>query len=147
VLDMHVEVPFVPAAARKPKVLETYAEDTIVVVGQTRPKKRKRNSKKLTEQAESCEILAVPGNEDVEHHGVVSMSKPLGEKEKPEIVMEAGETSDEQDFDFSAVPNILDDDPDNEAQERNTKPKRLKSQDKTRKAKGPPFAAIRTYIG
>ncbi len=104
-LDMHVEVPFVPAAARRPKVLETHAEDTIVIVGQTRPKKRKRNSKKFTEQAESCEILAVPGNED-EDHGAASMSKPLGEKEKPEIVMETGETSDEQeDFDFTAVPN------------------------------------------
>jgi len=143
---MHVEVPFVPAAARRPKVLETHAEDTIVIVGQTRPKKRKRNSKKFTEQAESCEILAVPGNED-EDHGAASMSKPLGEKEKPEIVMETGETSDEQeDFDFTAVPNILDDDPDNEAQERNTKPKRLKSQDK-RKAKGRPFAPIHTHIG
>lgn len=143
-LDMHVEVPFVPAAARRPRVLETHAEDAIVVVGQTRPKKRKRNSKKFTEHSET---LAVPGNEDGDHHEVASMSKPLGEREKPEIMMETGETSDEQNFDFSAVPNILDDDPNNEAQEKNTKPKRHKTQDKTGKAKGPPSTPIHTHIG
>lgn len=137
---MQVEVPFVPAAARKPKVLEPHIDDTIVVVGQTRAKKRKRNSKKFAEQqGETRESATAAGAEEK----VASMSKAQGREEEPDAEMEMA--SDEQDdFDFSAVPNILDDDPDSEAQERRTKQKRPKRQDRANRAKGLSFDLVHT---
>lgn len=132
---MQVEVPFVPAAARRPKVLETRTEGAIVVVGQTRSKKRKRKDKTVAEQGESKGATAA-GTED----RAVSMSEAQGEKEEPAAEIASDE---QEDFDLSAVPNILDDDPDNEAQERRTKQKRLKTRDKASRAKGHSFLFTR----
>jgi exosome complex exonuclease RRP6 len=140
-LDLQVEVPFVPAAARRPKVLESHTDDTIVVVGQTRAKKRKRNSKKIAEQGETRESATAAGAEEK----VASMSKAQGREEEPDAEMEMA--SDEQDdFDFSAVPNILDDDPESEAQERRTKQKRPKRQDRANRAKGLSFDLVHTHF-
>lgn len=132
-----MEVPFVPAAARRPRLLDSRTEDTIVVVGQTRAKKRKRNSKKIVEQGES-ESATAAGAE----HRMADMSKAQGGEEEPGAEMETA--SDEQDdFDFSAVPNILDDDPD--SQERRTKQKRPKKQDRANRAKGLSFDLVHTH--
>ncbi|KAK2465781.1 hypothetical protein APHAL10511_002325 [Amanita phalloides] len=121
VLGMQVEIPFVPAVERIPKSLGTRFEDTIVVVGQTRAKKRKRNGKKTSEDGADISGLASGG-------------EGRGRKEDNDSQEGVGETSGGQDdFDFSVVPNILDDGSD---EERHAKQKRLKKQ---YKAKGSMF--------
>ncbi|KAF7331658.1 Exosome complex exonuclease RRP6 [Mycena kentingensis (nom. inval.)] len=85
---MPLEIPYVPAAHRTTKPAAEVVDDSIVVVGQARTKKRKRAK---TDDAETAEE-----------------SKPrASKKSSPTPQAEEG-------FDFSSVPNILDDVPNDE---------------------------------
>ncbi|KAF8959127.1 hypothetical protein BDZ97DRAFT_1906257 [Flammula alnicola] len=96
---MQVEIPYVPASQRPTKRVEE-ERDTIVVVGQARQKRKRKEAK------------GSPATEDG-----TNSSKPSVKKE--------GNASDEP-FDFSAIPNILDDNPDTE----DRKKKRQRKQNK-----------------
>ncbi|KAJ7730997.1 ribonuclease H-like domain-containing protein [Mycena maculata] len=90
---MQVEVPYVPAAQRATKhAAATVVDDSIVVVGQAKQKKRKRA------KTEGDAAADEPAG-----------AKKAARKEKAEAEEGAGEP-----FDFSAVPNILDDVPNGE---------------------------------
>ncbi|KAF8636209.1 hypothetical protein AX17_003695 [Amanita inopinata Kibby_2008] len=136
VLGMQVEVPFVPAAERKPKILDSRVEDTIVVVGQPRARKRKRKERGAVSLDAVDDGMEVEQNEaGLGQNGGPSKGREEFGKERErddsqDIVMEgADEVLEAQgDFDFSAVPNLLDDDPDNEAEDKQTKQKRHKKQ-------------------
>ncbi|KAF8148190.1 hypothetical protein B0H34DRAFT_737252 [Crassisporium funariophilum] len=105
---MQVEIPYVPASQRPTKRLKEET-DTIVVVGQAR-QKRKRAGKAAETSA-----------------GVEDESGPVKGKQKQKAQDESGVTVEGQEsFDFSAVPNILDDNPDVEDRKR----KRQKKQNK-----------------
>ncbi|KAJ6579470.1 ribonuclease H-like domain-containing protein [Mycena vulgaris] len=113
---MQVEVPFVPAAQRAPKIVEV-VDDSIVVVGQARQKKRKR-------------VKA-----DLEGEGETPSPKKATKKEKRQAAAEGegeGEGEEDETFDFSAVPNILDDVP-------NREDMRVKKKKKQKQAKDKPF--------
>jgi exosome complex exonuclease RRP6 len=94
--DMQIEIPYIPATQRKTITHE--ADDSIVVVGQARPKKRKRHLKSTT-----------GGKGSVVSNETLNTSDPRGIPDsdsapEPQEVQEP--------FDFSSVPNILDDNPD-----------------------------------
>jgi exosome complex exonuclease RRP6 len=103
---MQVEIPYVPAAQRSTKRVEVVEQDTIVTVGQAR-QKRKRKAGEGKEQAGS----------GVLEDGAFSDSKPNAKKTPVGAV---------EPFDFAAVPNILDDNPDME----DRKKKRQRKQNK-----------------
>ena len=92
VLGMAVEIPFVPASQRN---TTQPVEDSIVMVGQSRQKKRKRTKPIL----DAADLSCVPKSSNV--------------KLKPSDNEIA--TDNEEPFDFSAVPNILDNNPDVES--------------------------------
>lgn len=107
---MQVEIPYVPAAQRLTTIAHAKVEekDTIVLVGQKKRKRVKGGGKAKMEGEDSPSASIDGGNG--ESRGV-------------------SETNAEQaPFDFSAVPNILDDNPD--AEDRNRKKKRQKKQNK-----------------
>jgi exosome complex exonuclease RRP6 len=86
---MEVEIPFIPAPQRSINVLNE-EQDTIVVVGQARQKRKRPKA----------------SPEGVEAAGAA------GERIKKPKVKNGGEARDGGEaFDFSAVPNILDDNP------------------------------------
>ncbi|KAF8802130.1 hypothetical protein BYT27DRAFT_7113139 [Phlegmacium glaucopus] len=87
VSSMEVEIPFIPASQRPAKVLEE-EQDTIVVVGQARQKRKRIKS----------------GAGD----GVEAGSGSAGGKKKTKV---KDGTEDREAFDFSVIPNILDDNP------------------------------------
>lgn len=91
-----VEIPFVPAIQRQPV---SAIDDSIVVVGQARKKKRKRTKAESVAGADMD--VEVPENADTPHND--------GDSAEP--------------FDYSTVPNILDDvpTPDNDAASRKKK--------------------------
>lgn len=103
-LGMQVEIPFVPAARRNPG--ET-VEDSIVVVGHARQKKRKRTVKTIHEGPLSSRSSADVAFSDIHQ------------------AKNSGPGALEESFDFSGVPNILDDNPD---LEDTKKPKKQKKQ-------------------
>jgi len=103
VSSMDVEIPFIPAPQRSIKVLNE-EQDTIVVVGQAR-QKRKRPK-------------ASPDG----------VEATLGKKTKVTSGVEAKDEDGEA-FDFSAVPNILDDNP-NLGDEKTKKKKRERKEKK-----------------
>ncbi|KAF7318022.1 Exosome complex exonuclease RRP6 [Mycena chlorophos] len=106
---MQVEIPFVPAAQRSTKPVTEVLDDSIVVVGQPRAKKRKRVK-----------------SEGADGEG--SSSKPT-KKASPQA-----QTDDPEPFDFSSVPNILDDAPKGDEDTR-VKKKRKGKKDKGGEAK------------
>jgi exosome complex exonuclease RRP6 len=108
VLGMEVEIPYIPASQRK---VTQVVDDSIVVVGQARQKKRKRA--KIT-----------PGGIEPSVSAEASKLKEAGERG---VVANNESTSNEEPFDFSAVPNILDDNPNLE----DTKKKRKQKKQKT----------------
>ncbi|KAJ6544046.1 hypothetical protein B0H19DRAFT_1169443 [Mycena capillaripes] len=93
---MQVEVPYVPAAQRTTKQVIEVVDDSIVVVGQARQKKRKRSKT-------DTGVDGDPSTEDS------TTAKKATKKEKRDTSGEEAEA-----FDFSAVPNILDDVPNRE---------------------------------
>ncbi|EEB95284.1 hypothetical protein MPER_05767, partial [Moniliophthora perniciosa FA553] len=92
--NIQPEVPFVPASQRASKVNET-VEDTIVLVGQTKQKKRKRT--KATGQG---------GEPPGEPEDTTRKRKKGAKSQNRTDVTEA-----QEEFDFSSVPNILDEPP------------------------------------
>jgi len=104
--SMDVEIPFIPAPQRSTEVVNE-EQDTIVVVGQAR---RKRKRPKAT-SADGVETTSSSGKKTKVTKGV-------------EAKDEDGEA-----FDFSAVPNILDDNP-NLGDEKAKKKKRERKEKK-----------------
>lgn len=106
-MEMQVEIPYVPASQRR--TTAEIVEDSIVVVGQARQKKRKRTkgAAEATDQAPSAEDSAAKKTKN----------DRAADKTTPQ------EHSTPEPFDFSAVPNILDDNPNTDE----TKVKRKKS--------------------
>lgn len=90
---MQVEIPYVPASQRH-SVRTAEETDTIVVVGQARQKKRKRTK-------------AVVSTTDATGSEHAATEKPQNSQAKQDDDVETP-------FDFNAVPNILDDNPDTE---------------------------------
>ncbi|KAJ7699641.1 ribonuclease H-like domain-containing protein [Mycena rosella] len=117
---MQVEVPYVPAAQRTTKIAEV-VDDSIVVVGQARQKKRKR-------------VKADAGGEvDGEADGDAPTPKASKKgKRTSEGEGEGADAGDSEAFDFAAVPNILDDVPNGEDM-------RVKKKKKQKQAKDKPF--------
>ncbi|KAJ7621619.1 ribonuclease H-like domain-containing protein [Mycena polygramma] len=107
---MQVEVPYVPAAQRTTKQVVEVVDDSIVVVGQARQKKRKR----------AKADTGVDGEADEDS----SKATKKGKHDAPGGDAEA--------FDFSAVPNILDDVPNGEDM-------RIKKKKKQKQVKDKPF--------
>ena len=96
VFEMAVEIPFVPTAQRNATQI---VDDSIVVVGQARQKKRKR-PKATVDEADllhSADILNTTKTKQESVNPAVKDEEPNDVKEK---------------FDFSEVPNILDNNPD-----------------------------------
>ena len=87
VLGMEVEIPFVPASQRKTTQV---IEDSIVVVGQVRQKKRKRTKV---------------------HDGVGGSNGKKAREEQLDGNDQSNEANEQAPFDFLVVPNILDDNP------------------------------------
>lgn len=119
---MQVEVPFVPASQRttKPKPMDVIVDDAIVVVGQARQKKRKRT--KIADadaDANDAEPKKPSKKERKASAGGVSGLSTAGE-----------EADADEPFDFSAVPNILDDVPNAEDMRVKKKKKKDKHQNK-----------------
>jgi exosome complex exonuclease RRP6 len=96
VLGMAVEIPFVPASQRK---VTQVIEDSIVVVGQARQKKRKRTKTPMEDADPSRSVDSLNGKKTRQEQG---SGTP-----KDEVPSDGGKT-----FDFSVVPNILDNNPD-----------------------------------
>ncbi|KAJ7499560.1 hypothetical protein FB451DRAFT_1073819 [Mycena latifolia] len=120
---MQVEVPYVPAAQRTTKIVEV-VDDSIVVVGQARQKKRKRV------KADA----GADGDGEADADGDALSLKKATKKGKRAAKAEgegAGDSEGEA-FDFSAVPNILDDVPNGEDM-------RVKKKKKQKQAKDKPF--------
>ena len=113
ILKMEVEIPYVPAAQRNRAAVPT-VDDTIVVVGQPK-KKRKRAA---AERGEA--------NGDAEG------------RERAAVKEEAAEV---EAFDYSSVPNILDDVPIEDAAEGPS------SRKKKKHAKGEDSSGYRAYGG
>lgn len=105
---MQVEIPYIPASQRHPAHT---IEDSIVVVGQARQKKRKRT--KVAPDGPA----ALPSAESSNVGGTPQQQQNAGSNDDPP-------TEESVPFDFSAVPNILDDNPNSEE----TKKKRQRKQ-------------------
>ncbi|KNZ78491.1 Exosome complex exonuclease rrp6 [Termitomyces sp. J132] len=104
VSGMQVEVPFVPASQRR--VVQVTEDDSIVVVGQARQRKRKRTKLTTDGLAEASSLKNEHKNKDGRAQDDVNNHEP---------------------FDFTAVPNILDDNP-NVEDMKQKKQKRQKKQ-------------------
>jgi exosome complex exonuclease RRP6 len=94
VSSMDVEIPFIPAPQRSIKELDE-EQDTIVVVGQAR---QKRKRPKATSGPDSVGATSGSAGERIK-------------KTKVKNGVEATKAEDGEAFYFSAVPNILDDNP------------------------------------
>lgn len=90
---MEVEIPFIPASQRPANAMNE-EQDTIVVVGQARQKRKRPKAGVIAD-------------------GVEAVSGSAGAKVKKTKVKDETEVQDEdrETFDFSAIPNILDDNP------------------------------------
>ncbi|GLB45506.1 putative HRDC domain containing protein [Lyophyllum shimeji] len=108
VSGMQAEIPFVPAAQRK---ITERVEGSIVVVGQARQKKRKRTKP------------APDGAAAISAEGF----SPKNQPQKLEGAGSNDEPGDHEPFDFSAVPNILDDNPHTEDARQKKKHKKQKT--------------------
>lgn len=107
-LGMQVEIPYVAASKRKKAEM---VEDSIVVVGQARQKKRKRP--KISKDT------AGAGAEG-------SIEGSATKKSKSGKSQESSGEDVQEPFDFSAVPNILDNNPDSEETKRRRQRKQKK---------------------
>jgi exosome complex exonuclease RRP6 len=98
-----VEIPFVPAAQRRPAHM---VDDAIIVVGQARQKKRKRYNVSIAQDLES-EVVPLPGM-DFDTLADGNQSKKSYNKKRQDEDLSANP---QEPFDYSSVPNILDDIP------------------------------------
>jgi len=108
-----VEIPYVAASQRPTKQVKEEERDTIVVVGQARQKRKRAKAQQQNDTGKSNEPAA----------DEAPSSSTLLEKEEEE-----SNALEPESFDFSAVHNILDDNPDLE--DGNRKKKRQKKQNK-----------------
>ena len=97
---MQIEIPYVPAGQRPTKRIED-ERDTIIVVGQARQKRKRKTG-------EGKEPEASTSRDDA----TSSMIVPKQDEIEP--------------FDFAAVPNILDDNPDTEDRKKKRQRKQTK---------------------
>ncbi|KAF4577399.1 exosome nuclease subunit [Pleurotus pulmonarius] len=114
-VQLGTEIAFVPRSERK-TLATTEVEDTIILVGQ-RAKKRKRKDTKSASSEPNGDTPA-PGS---------SSAKKVKKTRSIEVEVEDevdGDDDSEKPFDFSSVPNILDDEPIKE----DAKPKRQRKQ-------------------
>jgi exosome complex exonuclease RRP6 len=95
VLGMAVEIPFVPASQRKGTQI---VEDSIVVVGQARQKKRKRTKSTVDHGDPS--------------HSADDLNAKTQQEQVNLTLKDEVPSGVEEPFDFSVVPNILDNNPD-----------------------------------
>lgn len=101
---MQVEIPFIPLAQRQTTSATAVVDDSIVVVGQARQqRKRKRERNKAADEPKK--------------HGVNG-------KTREEMDVEGEGEGEPEVFDFSSVPNILDDVPDSENTAKRAKRKK-----------------------
>ena len=107
---MQVEIPYVAASQRPTKQVKDEERDTIVVVGQARQKRKRVKAQPHRRQEDDAGRPNEPASDAVPSSSALPTKK---EEAEP--------------FDFSAVPNILDDIPD--LQDSNRK-KRQKKQNK-----------------
>jgi len=96
-----VEIPFVPAAQRRPAHM---VDDAIIVVGQARQKKRKRSNVSIAQDLET-EVVPLPGM-DLDTLADGNQSKKSYNKKRQDE-----DLNHQEPFDYSSVPNILDDIP------------------------------------
>ncbi|KIM36578.1 hypothetical protein M413DRAFT_449112 [Hebeloma cylindrosporum] len=113
VSGMQVEIPYVAPSQRSTKQVKDEERDTIVVVGQARQKRKRNKAQQQNGTAKSNDPEA----------DEAPMSSTLLETEE-----EGSNALEPESFDFSAVHNILDDNPDLEDASR--KKKRQKKQNK-----------------
>jgi len=114
---MQVEIPYVAASQRPTKRVKEEERDTIVVVGQARQKRKRVKAQQQNDAGQTNE-----GQTNEPAADEASSSSGLLKKEDGE-----SNALEPESFDFSAVHNILDDNPDLE--DRNRK-KRQKKQSK-----------------
>ncbi|KAF7330926.1 Exosome complex exonuclease RRP6 [Mycena venus] len=115
---MQVEVPYVPAAQRTTKQIVEVVDDSIVVVGQARQKKRKRAKTDTGVDGDAAEGGATPPEDS---------PKKVAKKEKRDAGDGDGEV---EAFDYSAVPNLLDDVPNGEDMRVKKKKKQKQGKEK-----------------
>ncbi|KAF7354798.1 Exosome complex exonuclease RRP6 [Mycena sanguinolenta] len=121
---MQVEVPYVPASQRTTKnAAEVIVDDSIVVVGQARQKKRKRAKTDTGVDGDGDSASPAPANSATPKKKKLPKTESGAETEKP------GEAEVET-FDFSAVPNLLDDVPNEEDNRVKKKKKQKQGKDK-----------------
>lgn len=97
-----IEIPYIPAAQRQQTNI---IDDSIVVVGQARQKKRKRLK---SSSAKDIELGSVKRSAvDAEVSAETRQLKALKRKEQHA----EGSVTPQEPFDYSAVPNLLDDVP------------------------------------
>ena len=108
---MEVEIPFVPAAQRK--ATQT-PDDSIVVVGQARQKKRKRPK-------------ATAGDANPSHSADILNAKNTQQEPVNPTAKDQDPNGMGEQFDFSEVPNILDNNPDLEESTKKKKKQRNKN--------------------
>lgn len=86
---MQIEIPYVSASQRPTKQAIQEQNDTIVVVGQARQKRKRR----------------------AEKHGDLAADTPSTDKNEKSMSenRQSGTTEHQEPFDFSSIPNILDD--------------------------------------
>ncbi|KAF9468748.1 hypothetical protein BDZ94DRAFT_1304497 [Collybia nuda] len=106
ILGMEVEIPYVPASQRN---VAQSVDDSIVVVGQARQRKRKRVKASVTG-------TGLPGE----------APSPNLVNQTDDILNDESASANEP-FDFSAVPNILDDNPNIEDIKKRRKQKKQKT--------------------
>ncbi|KAM6493825.1 hypothetical protein JOM56_010186 [Amanita muscaria] len=124
VLGMQVEVPFVPAAQREPKIVDKRVEDTIVVVGKVGAKKRRRDAPSKDTSEQSARGSPSFMDDRAEGQGDMSQKKLPKERRSRNTTLDNKTSEEQKDFDFSAVPNVLDD-PSNPTEE-SSRPKKVK---------------------
>ena len=104
--SMDVEIPFIPAPQRSMEEVMNEEQDTIVVVGQARQKRKRAKA-----SADGVEATS-------------------GKKTKVTNRVEANDEDHGEAFDFSAVPNILDDNPNLGDEKKKKKKKRERKEKK-----------------
>ena len=115
-----VEIPFVPSSQR---LLKREEKDTIVIVGQVRQKRKRRAEKSL----DSSQVASSSSSKQVDVPETKTRRR-LQEAQDP--------------FDFSSVPNILDDDPEAGKEEEEGRMEKRKKKQKKLNKKGPLIKVI-----
>ncbi|KAF8652850.1 hypothetical protein AX16_004125 [Volvariella volvacea WC 439] len=127
-----IEVPFIPSSQRKTK-REVVEDDSIVVVGQPKQKKRKRAKLPISELG-GVSTLATAAGELIggTEEGDNGVNGDTGDANEGSGKSSGAASGDEPAFDFAQVPNILDGNPGLEAEEEDARKSKKKKQNKDR---------------